>query len=238
MMKKRIILIITILILVILMILGSLYFISYSDESQASLKYENEVNTISENILNEIETENEDFNEIQNSDIEETSNIEIQETVEEKQEVIETKQETQVQEKENTKVPVQTQSSPSNNNTQKTEPVKQSTTTVETSTQPPVQTTPEPTNNENSKVEEKQPEPVVERCTNNNNHGMDVGNSGRWFNSKSEAIAYYDSQTKLWGDKWENFEIDDDTYYKNCPSGYEVWTCMFCGKWTINFYYR
>ena len=90
----------------------------------------------------------------------------------------------------------------------------------------------------NSKPEEKKTEPVIERCTKNSNHGMGVGNSGKWFNSKSEAIAYYDSQTKLWSNKWENFEIDDNTYYKNCPSGYEVWDCMYCGKWTINFYYR
>lgn len=90
-------------------------------------------------------------------------------------------------------------------------------------------------------VELKQETKVVEtptRCTNNNNHGMNIGNSGKWFNSKQEAVNYYDSLIKTWGDKWENFEIDSDTYDKNCPYGYEVWTCPFCGKWTINFYYR
>lgn len=90
-------------------------------------------------------------------------------------------------------------------------------------------------------VEPKQETKVVEtptRCTNNNNHGMNVGNSGKWFNSKQEAVNYYDSLIKTWGDKWENFEIDSETYDKNCPYGYEVWTCPFCGKWTINFYYR
>lgn len=90
-------------------------------------------------------------------------------------------------------------------------------------------------------VEPKQETKVVEtptRCTNNNNHGMNIGNSGKWFNSKQEAVNYYDSLIKTWGDKWENFEIDSDTYDKNCPYGYEVWTCPFCGKWTINFYYR
>lgn len=90
-------------------------------------------------------------------------------------------------------------------------------------------------------VEPKQETKVVEtptRCTNNNNHGMNIGNSGKWFNSKQEAVNYYDSLIKTWGDKWENFEIESDTYDKNCPYGYEVWTCPFCGKWTINFYYR
>ena len=90
----------------------------------------------------------------------------------------------------------------------------------------------------NEQQEETKTETKVERCTNNNNHGMDVGNSGKWYNSKGEAIAYYNQQIKYWGEKWENNEIDNDTYYKNCPSGYEVWDCMYCGKWTINFYYR
>lgn len=58
----------------------------------------------------------------------------------------------------------------------------------------------------------------IKRCTNVNNHGMDVGNSGKWFNTKAEAVAYYDSITAYWGTKWENFEIDDATYDANCPS--------------------
>ena len=85
--------------------------------------------------------------------------------------------------------------------------------------------------------EEKQ-EPVQKRCTNNSNHGMNVGNSNKWFSTKSEAIDYYNSQIHYWGKLWENFEIEDDVYYKNCPSGYEVWSCMYCSKWTINFYFR
>lgn len=83
----------------------------------------------------------------------------------------------------------------------------------------------------------KEPEPVNPKCS-GTNHGVGVGNSNKWFNSKQEAIAYYDSLIKTWGDKWESFEIDSATYDKNCPYGYEVWTCPFCGKWTINFYYR
>lgn len=56
------------------------------------------------------------------------------------------------------------------------------------------------------------------RCTNNNNHGMAVGNSGMWFETKEEAIAYYDEKISYWGKLWENFKIDDDTYKENCPS--------------------
>ena len=96
-----------------------------------------------------------------------------------------------------------------------------------------------PTDN---KSEDVKKEETVVRCTNNNNHGMSVGNTGKWFSNKDEAIAYYKSEIKYWGDWWENTSADDTeadaTYKKNCPSGYEVWSCMYCGKWTINFYYR
>ena len=83
----------------------------------------------------------------------------------------------------------------------------------------------------------KESEPVTPKCD-GSNHVVGVGNSNKWFNSKQEAINYYDGIQKTWGDKWENFEIDSATYDKNCPYGYEVWSCPFCGKWTINFYYR
>ena len=96
-----------------------------------------------------------------------------------------------------------------------------------------------PTDN---KSEDVKKEETIVRCTNNNNHGMSVGNTGKWFSNKDEAIAYYKSEIKYWGDWWENTSADDTeadaTYKKNCPSGYEVWSCMYCGKWTINFYYR
>ena len=96
---------------------------------------------------------------------------------------------------------------------------------------------------EEPKVVEQKPEPIKEtepvtpKC-NGSNHGVGVGNSNKWFNSQQEAINYFDRIQKTWGDKWERFEIDSETYDKNCPYGYEVWSCPFCGKWTINFYYR
>lgn len=83
----------------------------------------------------------------------------------------------------------------------------------------------------------KEPEPVTPKCD-GSNHGIGVGNSNKWFNTQQEAINYFDGLQKTWGDKWERFEIDSETYDKNCPYRYEVWTCPFCGKWTINFYYR
>lgn len=83
----------------------------------------------------------------------------------------------------------------------------------------------------------KEPEPVIPKC-NESNHYIGVGNSNKWFNSKQEAINHYQSIIKTWGDKWEKFEIDDETYQKNCPYGYETWSCPLCEKWTINFYYN
>ena len=91
-----------------------------------------------------------------------------------------------------------------------------------------VETNPEPV---------KEPEPVTPKCS-GSNHGVGTGNSNKWFNSQQEAINYFDGIQKTWGDKWERFERDSETYDKNCPYGYEVWSCPFCGKWTINFYYR
>ena len=113
-----------------------------------------------------------------------------------------------------------------------------------TSTQNTEQSTPkqDSTTSTDNKSEEIKKEETVVRCTNSNNHGMSVGNTGKWFSSKDEAIAYYKSQVKYWGDWWEGTSVDDTdadaTYKKNCPSGYEVWSCMYCSKWTINFYYR
>lgn len=112
------------------------------------------------------------------------------------------------------------------------------------STQDTEQSTPkqDSTTSTDNTSQEVQKEESIARCTNNNNHSMSVGNTEKWFSSKDEAIAYYKSQIKYWGDWWENTSVDDteadDIYNKNCPSGYEDWSCMYCSKWTINFYYR
>ena len=90
---------------------------------------------------------------------------------------------------------------------------------------------------EQTKIETIEQENETPKCS-GNNHKVETGNSGKWFNNESEAVAYYNSIIKIWGDKWENFEIDDESYHKNCPYGYEDWSCPYCGKWTINFYYN
>ena len=73
-----------------------------------------------------------------------------------------------------------------------------------------------------------------EHCTNNNNHSIKCGNMGRWLNSRSELVAYYNSEVSKWNKKIDNEEITYDEYYKNVPSGYECWSCSYCGKWTGN----
>lgn len=71
-----------------------------------------------------------------------------------------------------------------------------------------------------------------------NNHKIESGNTGKWFNNKIEADDYYNTEIEKWGNLWENDEITKEEYLKNCPFGYEVWTCPQCQKWTLNFYYR
>ena len=95
-----------------------------------------------------------------------------------------------------------------------------------------------PISNDNTKKEEVEKEETVVRCTTNHNHSIGVGNCGKWYASTSEGIAEYNSIILSWGTKWENFEIDNDTYYANCPSGYQYISCMYCGKYTFDYYYR
>lgn len=71
-----------------------------------------------------------------------------------------------------------------------------------------------------------------------NNHKISAGNTGKWFDTKAEADSFYNAEIEKWGKKWENDEIDKTEYLQKCPSGYEMWTCPQCQKWTINFYYR
>lgn len=128
------------------------------------------------------------------------------------------------------KVSTQSKSNSLSNNSVKTQ-IKES---VEKTTSTSTTTTPASNNSKKDTTQSNK----VERCTNKNNHGMDVGNCGKWFNTKNEAIAYYEEKIKYWGNLWETYQIEDDEYYKNCPTGYEIWSCMYCSKWTINLYYR
>lgn len=63
----------------------------------------------------------------------------------------------------------------------------------------------------------QQPKATTTRCTNNNNHGMEVGNSNKWYATKDEAIADYKNKRAYWGELWESYKIEKDEYLKNCP---------------------
>lgn len=161
--------------------------------------------------------------------INESENKVIAETVQEIPKINETVDQTQTteipkEEKVNIETPQKEQKTQTTTTTVANQTTKKETTKIET---PKVEAPQEATT---KKTE-------IQKCS-GNNHGVGTGNSGRWFNSESEAISYYKSIIKTWGDKWESFEIDDETYQKNCPYGYEDWSCPYCGKWTINFYYN
>lgn len=67
------------------------------------------------------------------------------------------------------------------------------------------------------------------KCT----HGKE-----NYFNTREEAIAQYKNKVKEYSEKVKNNEITYEEYIKVCPYGYEDWSCPYCGKWTINMYYR
>ena len=91
-------------------------------------------------------------------------------------------------------------------------------------------------NNKNETKEENKQQ--VERCTNNSNHGIAIGNSNKWFDTREEAISYYEQLISDFGYKLEHGQMTREEYNQKCPYGYEVWSCMFCNKWTINSYFR
>lgn len=200
--------------------------------------------------LSKMENEKEIVTEINNTDDkgkEDTEVIAVENNVEEQEKVEEIQLEADIVKVKNTNIQEEPKKDPVVTQEKKVEsskPVEQPKTTpvttpkktVEKETTTTVVETKIPEQpKEETKVEIKQPE--TPKCT-DTNHGVGVGNSNKWFNSKQEAINYYQGIIKTWGDKWEKFEIDDETYQKNCPYGYETWSCPFCEKWTINFYYN
>lgn len=209
---------------VIIIILSIVGIFIYKDKSTNNIvNGENDTNSIEDNaeentIINETNTTSEEIdNNVQNNEQIIENNIESVSPIKNEEKSIQTPKKednktTQKQEdKQNEKVlPKQEQQS---------------------------KPTPQEKPNQSNEQEKTTPTPIIEKCTNNSNHGAEVGNVGRWFNSKEEAVALYESEIKKWGNQWTNDEIDDETYYKNCPDGYEYWSCPLCGKWTITIYY-
>lgn len=78
---------------------------------------------------------------------------------------------------------------------------------------------------------------IPEHCYDDDSHSMPLGGVGQWFDDKEDFISYYNSVAEEWNDKWLSGKISNEEYYANCPSGYECWSCSYCGKWTGNFKY-
>ena len=125
--------------------------------------------------------------------------------------------------------------------TQNTTTQKSTTTKKQTTTKKAEKTTKKTEKTTKKKKEtttkKKQTTTKAKTCTNNGNHSLSCGNMGRWFNSKSDVKAYVDKEMKYWADLEESGKITREEYYKKCPSGYECWSCSYCGKWTGNFKY-
>ncbi len=237
--NKKIVILITILVIIVLGIAG--IFIYKNREVDNIVIGENNNNQMQENnepeniIDNENIIENTVENNVEQSNTVEDNTISQNQVVEESK-TIETTQ--PVQEKN-----VKTSAKKENNKTTTTS--KQQTTQEKTSSQPQKseqsskseqQTTPVKNNDNGYKEQEVQIAPKTE-CT-ENNHKVGTGNTGKWFETQDQATAYFKTEIAKWGKQWENFEITDDEYHKNCPYGYEVWTCPQCQKWTVNFYYN
>lgn len=99
-------------------------------------------------------------------------------------------------------------------------------------------TTPQNDNKPNDSYTEEEVQIAPKTECIGNNHKMESGNTGKWFETKEQADNYFNAEIEKWAKQWENGEKAKEEYLKGCPFGYEVWTCPQCQKWTINFYYR
>ncbi len=182
---------------------------------------------------------NEDVNEIQNtneikdtteniSDV--TNNIQENVIVESNQdEALQTETETKDQEVEKVTPSAEKKSVEKSSN--------KGTTTTETQSKQNAQVEKQQDTKKNDSITVSKSEEPKNTNENINNAPKCNHSNGKWYNSKGEAEAIYKAELKKWGDKWTNYEIDTDTYNKNCPNGYEVFSCPYCNKWTINLYY-
>lgn len=197
---------------------------------------DNNTEEVSNNIQEQIENqqENTENNKSQNSQPE--AETTAQEIKQDNQSMTQTKETKAVNQ--NTKV-VETKTTTKSTKAQEETPKttqSNSQTQTQTQTTPVTQETKQTETQVTQPTTPKQEEPKQIQCS-GNNHLIGTGNTGRWFNTRQEAINYYNSTYANWSKKWENFEIDDDTFNKNCPNRYEIYQCI-CGKWTIDFFYE
>lgn len=210
----------------------------------------NDVNTVNipQNIVENVDnvSENTIIEEKPILEVKEEINFVPEEEVIEKTPVIEDKtkeeknkkniqQVTQIQEQLSVEVKKETTKIENNNNTPQLTKENKDKKVVETPKQQETIKVKDTTNTEEQYTEIEVSVAEKKECD-GNKHGISSGNTGLWFETKDKAIEKYKAEIKIWGDKWTNDEISDDEYYKNCPYGYESWSCPYCGKWTLNYY--
>lgn len=75
-------------------------------------------------------------------------------------------------------------------------------------------------------------------CTTNDNHQCVCGNVNGWFKSRDDLVDYIQNEIHYWSVLEDKDVISWDEYLLKAPTGYECWSCGFCGKWTGNMYYH
>lgn len=226
-MKKKVRIIISIILILLMSIMiGIFYFVHPKDDS---------LNLADEDII-DISTSDSNINEVEQEPILPTeTEVEVKEENTDKEDTSTEKTVSQIS-------TTQTTSSESATSVKDNTQTNKNDNSKNTNTKPTSVQNSKPTNQSITKPTEKtvvaSTPQTPTRCTNNSNHGMDVGNSEQWFTSKSAAIDYYTSKVNYWDNYWRKHPDESDKYYANCPYGHEEWSCMYCGKWTINLYYR
>lgn len=213
-MKKKILIILLIVLVCLLLFIGSATIVIHSANKEVAKVQDEELfeNEHIENINVENEANNNTVPEAENIVTKEIKNNEQTNTnVENKASTNNTKPvTTTTQTKTNTQVESKSKSTQNNKNTETTNSPESTAKTEEKQNTKVETKTEQPTSNETNKTSDKL------KCV-GDKHFMETGNSNKWFNTEAEAVAYYKSIIKTWGDKWENFEIDNETYNKNCP---------------------
>lgn len=231
-MKKY--LLIIIIIVTILLLFPTLFLARVSYRNKTPNRKNVEFNsTLDNNIIN-TETQNENSNNTTIMDNSNSNNI-INDTMKAKEDTT-------------SKSDTNNEDNKSSNDvlsSKKDDTKKQTTSKTESTTNSKKQSTKddEPSSNDKKSTEvTKQPkvEPEKPKVTESKEckHYPEVGNSGKWYNSKQDAINEYKTIIKEYGDKWKNDEMSDDEFKAKSPCGYDTWDCMYCGKYTINYHYR
>jgi len=113
---------------------------------------------------------------------------------------------------------------------------KSNNTNTQPNTTPKVDENVKNTQTTNSSIESKKDE-VVENTKKEEKKEIPKSNHDISFNSQDEVKEYWNDTLKEYSRKLDSGEIETyEEYARECPYGYECWTCAVCGKWLIRFY--